>query len=266
MKDNIKKLHEFSGSGEFFDDMWVLFEADGQTRLEFWRRADGRDEDTTPQTIFEVFRHDIPEDVYADQDWAHASAVASYIGDTEEKVLAEGKDENSVTRAHCLVDIANYYGWENIDSYPLRLTAVELWERWGDDKRDDPRHDLLDDQYDGCILDGREVDKTRLAGLQEAGVERLLSALVSAGMGGWDFWKALGEASYLHAKMRNADEKPDMYPLRRVASALVGSDTTKTLSCDPGTVCFLTNPSGGYKLLRTNPHYMWVEEGGTNHE
>jgi hypothetical protein len=77
-----------------------------------------------------LYRADIPADVAAEYDWIEVGKVADYVGDFVGDWLEHAKDKDPVTRARCVEDIARYYGWTNLDSYPVQVTRANIRKRW----------------------------------------------------------------------------------------------------------------------------------------
>ena len=77
-----------------------------------------------------VYRTDVPDNVWEDVNWANVRDVASGIGADPDELLRAGSSSSPMERASVVQEIANYYGWENFDSYPERYSAKELRSRW----------------------------------------------------------------------------------------------------------------------------------------
>jgi hypothetical protein len=77
-----------------------------------------------------LYRVDVPHDAHAlmrDFDWVDWIAVERSTGVD----LVPAQLDRSVTaRADAIVDAAGYYGWHELDTYPLTLTLGELIKRW----------------------------------------------------------------------------------------------------------------------------------------
>lgn len=99
-----------------------------------WRREDGTHfiEYTTgprgevkavyPWTTMVVYRFDVPDDVYKEHDWA--------VEEASEADREDGQSEDVRRRAWALYYLGSHHGWENLDAYPLHLSAEELRIRW----------------------------------------------------------------------------------------------------------------------------------------
>lgn len=200
-------LHEFSSTGDLYGGMWVLAtDDDGDLYMESWRGPDeGDDEPVYPWTTFTVFRVALPDDVAHEYAWAYPFDNSN---------AEAGRAPDPVTRAHELAAVGDYFGWEELDQYPLKLTATELWGRWGDPS-EDPRRGYLDETYDEVLLDGsatrapKDLSDREREALFNHGIDRLYAALVSSEMGGWDFWQALAEAVRRMGKTHDAEAGED---------------------------------------------------------
>ena len=114
---------------------YVLVANDGDPYLEYFEglesiREDEIDLDNPDHLKLKatIYHCDIPKcdsDFVAEFDWIDWGNVESCIGGD----LAIG---NTQQRAAAIVDIASYYGWFEVDQYPLELTLGELIKRWKD--------------------------------------------------------------------------------------------------------------------------------------
>lgn len=79
-----------------------------------------------------MWRYDLPEDVFAEHDWAHksASAIARTHGQSLSSLIAASASRSPADRQWALGMIAGHHGWDNIDGYPLRISASEMKRRW----------------------------------------------------------------------------------------------------------------------------------------
>ncbi len=77
----------------------------------------------------QVFQVDIDDDVFDTHDWVNVEGLASYTGIAPEDILLAAKG-TVVERAQVLEDIGSYYGWVELDSYPMMLSVQELEDRW----------------------------------------------------------------------------------------------------------------------------------------
>lgn len=120
-----------------YDGGPVVRGADGSYDLEYvFAPEDDHDE---PGARWTVYRADLSEP----GDWCNWEDVARLCGhDVElyttpfEASFGEdpiSRDENAMARAIAISDAASYYGWENLDSYPLVLTKDEIEERYSEE-------------------------------------------------------------------------------------------------------------------------------------
>lgn len=83
-----------------------------------------------------IYRINVPVDVFAKFDWADAAEIADSIGLYAEDEYADrtliglGRSRKIMTRVSVIEDIAGYYGWHELDQYPLMLTIGEIERRW----------------------------------------------------------------------------------------------------------------------------------------
>lgn len=65
-------------------------------------------------------------------EWFHRDLgeVASSIGTSKEDLERRFTVENPLQRASAYEAVAEHFGWENFDSYPLRLTLAEVKKRF----------------------------------------------------------------------------------------------------------------------------------------
>ncbi len=105
--------------------------------LEYTQGLDDDQEEETATLV--VYRVDLAPDALADLDWATPEDIAGYTGQTVGDLRKAGRSKSPVTRATVYEDVAGYYGWENIDSYPLSLSYQELEQRWFPDPKPNPR-------------------------------------------------------------------------------------------------------------------------------
>ena len=111
---NLGDASPFEHGGYFIYD-----NGDGTYTGHYW---DGPDEDEPT----EVFRFDIPEDVFADLSWVDLKPVASFVGSTKEKLDRAGRSGDVRTRAWAVRDAGSYHGFHNLDDYP-RNTTRPCW-------------------------------------------------------------------------------------------------------------------------------------------
>jgi len=68
-------------------------------------------------------------DISAAHDWIDIAAMSRSL-DFDPEDWRKAARGTYVERARCIEDIASYYGWENIDSYPLRVTRADIRKRY----------------------------------------------------------------------------------------------------------------------------------------
>jgi hypothetical protein len=103
---------------------------DGKNRwLEYTHGREELSWDDLSVEKLEVYQVDIDDDVLDWHDWVKLKDLASYTGLDEEELLEYSKGTLN-ERAQLLSDIASYYGWYELDQYPLRLHLDAIEERW----------------------------------------------------------------------------------------------------------------------------------------
>jgi hypothetical protein len=108
----------------------------GAPWIEYFHGLDGGDEETLL-----VYREDVHMNTLKYLDWVDAHAVAECVGRSLRGMRRDSASRDVMTRANLIVDISSYYGWHELDQYPLNLTLAELCERWGE-----PISDYIDDE------------------------------------------------------------------------------------------------------------------------
>ena len=87
------------------------------------------DENDQPRPRYYVYRVDLDKEPLPD--WVDPSDVAETMGITSPTALRKNWNSPDVRRrAWARWDVANYHGWENLDSYPLVLTRREVQRRY----------------------------------------------------------------------------------------------------------------------------------------
>ncbi len=87
----------------------------------------GIEEDEKTATVYRI---PIEEDIFDDLCWVDLEDVASCCGYEVEEIEAFGRDKDPVVRAQVLADIGGYYGFHELDYYPLVLSVDDLETRW----------------------------------------------------------------------------------------------------------------------------------------
>lgn len=70
-------------------------------------------------------------------EWFHKDldGVASFIGSTKKELEEAFTSDEPLERALAYQAIGDYFGWDNLDSYPLQMTRREVENRYKDDLR-----------------------------------------------------------------------------------------------------------------------------------
>lgn len=110
-----------------------IFKAPGQSPwVEYTYGLTDSDDEEKPDTKVEVYRVDIEtcgERLLSDLRWADLGAVERSCGyDASDNPY--GKLRTIRQRAMLVEDVAGFYGWHELDQYPLTLTIAELRKRW----------------------------------------------------------------------------------------------------------------------------------------
>jgi len=114
---------------------WVLYRAiktpvsQQPVVLEWWFEPE-REGAPSPTFVYEVYREDVPNDVFTYHDWVEVDQLASFLGASPEELRARGVHPEAAARASVLMDIVAYYGSVELDQYPIRLTGAEMRKRW----------------------------------------------------------------------------------------------------------------------------------------
>lgn len=137
-----------------YDGGFVFQDSDGRVTLEYamappddhpWFRRNGYKAYDLPLRTapYTVYRVDVSEDVKKDLSWLKSkdwAAIAAHGNGEDTKTEGENlacflsKRAEPLQRAMIYWDVANHFGWNNLDDYPLWLTGEELAERWGLDE------------------------------------------------------------------------------------------------------------------------------------
>lgn len=102
----------------------ILKNADGTYALEYVipPEEEGR------RARYEIYRTDLDKEPLPD--WVDASDVAPFIGTSATILRKHWNDRDPRVRAYARVAVAAYYGWHNLDDYPLSLTKKEVQARY----------------------------------------------------------------------------------------------------------------------------------------
>lgn len=109
----------------------VFFQRDGRTWLEYTHGLDGGDSEDS----MHVYRVDIEHALALPaESWAEFGRLLENAG-VDPDDFADMADSNQ--KAALIAEmVGGYWGWENIDAYPLRIRPTALAERWGFDPAD----------------------------------------------------------------------------------------------------------------------------------
>lgn len=85
------------------------------------------DEDNACGTLSRVC---VPRDVLAEHPWIDVSAMSRSLDFDPDEWRRLAMSRKITDRARCIVDIASYYGWHELDHYPQRVKRGDrLWPR-----------------------------------------------------------------------------------------------------------------------------------------
>lgn len=183
-------VHTFAGSGNLLEGGYVVLRrADGTHVLEHTYGPEGRGEEyARPWDLFLVHQMDVPDDVYAELDWAD---------ETDPDRLAAGRDADPTARAEEIAIVGDTHGWDNIDSYPLHLTGHELRLRWEDESWEG---EIAENARNLVSADNYDI---------EAVPATLYEILTLCDLVGEDFDTYVAQARELRRKTLDADPRKD---------------------------------------------------------
>lgn len=84
-----------------------------------------------------LYRVDIPEG--GEEFWRHFNwtatpesirSVSRSMSIDEDELIALGTSSDPIQRARAIESIAGYYGWHELDTYPIEFSPSELRRRW----------------------------------------------------------------------------------------------------------------------------------------
>jgi len=123
-----RKILGRTGDKSLYDyDAGVVYENRYGLQWEFWRWENDRDESGKAKA--QLYRCNVPDDVFADYDWVGVKGIASLIGADPTELRAMGKSDKIMERVYALEAIAAD-GPSNLDVYPLEITRADLKKRW----------------------------------------------------------------------------------------------------------------------------------------
>jgi hypothetical protein len=95
-------------------------------QAEFWHEPIEEQPDR-----YDVYRWQVEYDVMKDLNWVdNWGEIAEYVGISLEELKKEAQSGNPLDRAGVYRMVADYHGFENLDSYPETYTRKEMEERW----------------------------------------------------------------------------------------------------------------------------------------
>jgi len=92
--------------------------------------TDGLDWEGADPERMEVYRVPVEPDFFGWNDWVDVDDVADSIGIDAAALARLGRSRTVMDRVEALIAVAGYYGWHELDSYPLTLSSDEIEERW----------------------------------------------------------------------------------------------------------------------------------------
>jgi hypothetical protein len=94
-----------------------------------WEETDGGE-------TWSVYQIEIPEDVFEEFDWVSPAEMSDSIDESAEELEELGRDPDVRARVRAVWSIASYFGWHELDHYPLDLSMEEMHERYASDGLD----------------------------------------------------------------------------------------------------------------------------------
>lgn len=88
------------------------------------------DDDDVENVVLEVYEVQVEDDVVKDLNWVTWGDVARSIGMPVSELKQLARDPSVMARASAIDAVAGYYGWHELDQYPLKKTYGELDEEW----------------------------------------------------------------------------------------------------------------------------------------
>jgi hypothetical protein len=101
------------------------------------------EDDRTIYLVPDAYRDGWPHPVHQYDEWFHddLAKVAESNGQTLAELRQAFCSDNPLDRAWAYRALGEYHGFENLDSYPLRLTRAEAEERYADAAHVDAAHE-----------------------------------------------------------------------------------------------------------------------------
>ena len=70
------------------------------------------------------------------KDWLRDGDIQKFTGVSTKEYLSALRSKNPIAEAQIWSDIASYYGWHELDNYPLTLNKKEVTLRYGEEPSD----------------------------------------------------------------------------------------------------------------------------------
>ena len=87
------------------------------------------------ERVWTIYRMSLP-DPEGIKDWLRRGEIQKYTGVSNKEFLAALRSKNPIAEAQIWSDIASYYGWHELDHYPLTLNKEEVTLRYGEEPSD----------------------------------------------------------------------------------------------------------------------------------
>lgn len=113
---------------------WVLYKPlrhpirEQPLEMEWWYTDSEHVPD--PRKMYDTYRFNLPDDVFAEHNWVNADRLASFLGESSTDLKAKARSEHPLERAYVMLNIIAYYGPTELDQYPIQRTGGELRRRW----------------------------------------------------------------------------------------------------------------------------------------
>lgn len=116
----------------------VVYETDYGPTLEYtWGLEEHEGIDSTDEgvekvmlTVYRVNLGESGDEFLRDLDWVEWGQVGKSIGMSKSELLEHAHSDNPMARASVAEAVAGYYGWHELDQYPLEMSYGELDRRW----------------------------------------------------------------------------------------------------------------------------------------
>jgi hypothetical protein len=95
-------------------------------QAEFWHEPMEEQPDR-----YDVYRWQIAYDAMKDLSWVdNWKEISEFVGVSLEELKKQSQSGNPLDRAGVYRAVADYHGFENLDSYPEKYTREEMEKRW----------------------------------------------------------------------------------------------------------------------------------------